>query len=162
MTGRAWKFGDDINTDVLAPGPYIKLPAEELAMHCLEAVSPEFASSVQPGDFVVGGTNFGTGSSREQAAQSLQVLGVAGVIAPSFGGIFYRNAFNLGLPAIIVLNLSMVNDGDELRVDMISGEVFNMTSNEKIIGEPVPKNLLEIVAAGGLVPYLDNRLNGKD
>ena len=162
MTGRAWKFGDDVNTDVLAPGTYIKLPPEELALHCLETVAPGFATSVQPGDFVVGGKNFGTGSSREQAAQSLKVLGVAGVIAPSFGGIFYRNAFNLGLPAIIVLNLSMVNDGDELRVDMISGEVFNMTSNEKIIGEPVPKNLLEIVAAGGLVPYLDNRLNGKD
>ena len=162
MTGRAWKFGDDINTDVLAPGTYIKLPPEELALHCLEAVAPGFATSVEPGDFVVGGKNFGTGSSREQAAQSLKILGVAGVIAPSFGGIFYRNAFNLGLPAIIAVNLSTVNEGDELTVDMITGEISNMTSDEKIIGEPVPKNLLEIVAAGGLVPYLDDRLNGTD
>jgi len=162
MTGRVWKFGDDINTDVLAPGTYIKLPPEELATHCLEAIAPAFATSVQPGDFVVGGKNFGAGSSREQAAQSLKVLGVAGVIAPSFGGIFYRNAFNLGLPAIISVSLAMVNDGDNLTVDMTTGQISNMTSGEEITGEPVPKNLLEIVAAGGLVPYLDNRLNGKD
>ena len=76
MTGRVWKFGDDVNTDVLAPGTYIKLPPEELAIHCLEAVSPGFAASIQPGDFIVGGKNFGTGSSREQAAQSLKILGV--------------------------------------------------------------------------------------
>lgn len=161
MTGRAWKFGDDINTDLLAPGAYIKLSADELASHCLEAIAPQFATTVQPGDFIVGGKNFGVGSSREQAAQSLKILGVAGVIAPSFGGIFYRNAFNLGLPAIISVNLATVNDGDELTVDLITGRILNLTSGDEVIGEPVPKNLLEIVAAGGLFPYLKNRLNVK-
>ena len=160
MTGRVWKFGNDINTDVLAPGIYIKLPPEELAVHCLESVAPDFAATVQPGDYVVGGKNFGTGSSREQAAQSLKILGVACVIAPSFGGIFYRNAFNLGLPAVVSANAADINDGDELDVDLTTGCISNKTTGHDIIGEAVPENLLEIVAAGGLVPYLDKRLNG--
>ena len=101
MSGQVWKFGDEINTDLLVPGVYIKLPLDELASHCLETVDPLFAGSVVEGDFVVAGKNFGMGSSREQAAQVLKVLGVAAVIAESFSGIFYRNAFNLGLIPII-------------------------------------------------------------
>jgi len=160
MPGRVWKFGDDINTDVLAPGIYIKLPPEDLAAHCLEAIDPEFALVVQPGDIVVGGKNFGTGSSREQAAQSLKVLGIAAVIAPSFGGIFYRNAFNLGLPAIVSTGTASIENGDQVDVDLASGRITNITQGSDITGEPVPENLLEIVSAGGLVPYLDQRLNG--
>ena len=97
--GRAWRFGDDIDTDVLAPGIYMKKPIAELAQHCLEVVDPRFAKEVRPGDIVVAGRNFGMGSSREQAAQALIALGVAAVLAKSFAGIFYRNALNQGLLA---------------------------------------------------------------
>jgi 3-isopropylmalate dehydratase small subunit len=98
---RAWVFGDKIDTDVLAPGALMKLSPDALARHCLEAVRPAFAKEVRPGDLVIGGASFGIGSSREQAAQSLRLLGVKAVIAKSFARIFYRNAFNLGLPALI-------------------------------------------------------------
>ena len=101
MSGTVWKFGDNVDTDVLAPGAFMKGPVEELARHCLESVDPQFAAGVQPGDYVVAGRNFGVGSSREQAAQVLKLLGVAAVIAPSFAGIFYRNACNLGLAALL-------------------------------------------------------------
>jgi len=97
--GRAWVFGDNVDTDVLAPGQYMKLGIEEIARHCLESVDPAFAGSVQAGDVVVGRRNFGTGSSREQAPQALKQLGVAALVAESFAGLFYRNAINLGLPA---------------------------------------------------------------
>ena len=96
-SGRSWIFGDDVDTDQLAPGAYMKSSLEELASHCLERLNPDFAKQVQSGDIVVGGRNFGAGSSREQAVQSLLQLGVTTVIAESFAGIFQRNAFNLGL-----------------------------------------------------------------
>lgn len=159
MSGRVWKFGDDVNTDVLAPGIYIKLPIEELAAHCLESVEVEFAGAVKPGDFVVGGKNFGMGSSREQAAQVLAVLGVAAVLAPSFGGIFYRNAFNLGLPAIVTEDIDQIENGQELELDFRAGKISNLTTGSDLNGEAVPENLLAIVEAGGLVPYLDFKLN---
>ncbi len=112
--GRAWVFGDNIDTDVLAPGRYMKGPVEEAAPHCLESVDPDFAGQVAPGDFVIGGGNFGLGSSREQAAQVLRILGVAAVIAKSFGGIFYRNAFNLGLLAVLGPETGRIVAGDRL------------------------------------------------
>ena len=157
MSGRVWKFGDDVNTDVLAPGTYIKLPIEELASHCLESVDPKFAGSVSPGDLVVGGKNFGMGSSREQAAQVLKVLGVAAVMAPSFGGIFYRNAFNLGLPAIILHDADRIEDGHNLDINLQDGKISNLSTGEELNGEAVPENLLTIVEAGGLVPLLEAR-----
>jgi 3-isopropylmalate/(R)-2-methylmalate dehydratase small subunit len=159
MSGRVWKFGDDINTDVLAPGIYIKLPLEELASHCLEAIEPRFAKEVREGDIVVGGANFGMGSSREQAAQVLKALGVTAVIAPSFGGIFYRNAFNLGLPAIVSTDIDQIEAGHELKIDLKTGSIENLTSGKQLTSEAVPENLMELVEAGGLVPYLDKKLN---
>ena len=101
MSGRAWKLGDNVDTDVLAPGRYMKFSIEEIAIHCLEDVLPQFAATVKPGDVVTGGRNFGAGSSREQAPQALKVLGVAAIIAESYAGLFYRNALNLGLPVEI-------------------------------------------------------------
>jgi 3-isopropylmalate/(R)-2-methylmalate dehydratase small subunit len=159
MSGRVWKFGDDVNTDVLAPGIYIKLPIEDLASHCLEAVEPSFASTVLPGDIVVGGRNFGMGSSREQAAQVLKVLGVSVVIAPSFGGIFYRNAFNLGLPAIVFGAINQIEADHDLEVNLRSGMIKNNTTGAELMGEAVPENLMALIDAGGLVPYLENKFN---
>ncbi len=158
MSGRVWKFGDDVNTDVLAPGIYIKLPLEELASHCLETITPNFANEVREGDFVVGGKNFGIGSSREQAAQVLKALGIAAVIAPSFGGIFYRNAFNLGLPAIVLDTINQIDDKHELEIDLKTSGIKNVSTGHDLTGEAIPENLLALVEAGGLVPFLEHKL----
>ncbi|HEY8580358.1 MAG TPA: 3-isopropylmalate dehydratase [Beijerinckiaceae bacterium] len=156
--GRAFVFGDGINTDVLAPGVYMKAPIEELARHCLEAVDPSFASSVRPGDVVVGGRSFGAGSSREQAAQALKHLGVSAVLAKSFGGIFYRNALNLGLVVLVCPDAERIGAGDAVEVDPRSGEIVNHTRGETLRAEPLPGFLMEMVEAGGLVPHLEARL----
>lgn len=159
MTGRAWKFGDDINTDNLAPGAFMRGPVEELAKHCLEAIDPDFAAGVAPGDFLVAGSSFGMGSSREQAAQVLTILGIKAVIANSFSGIFYRNAFNLGLPALICENTDLIQAGDEITIDMSAGKLHDATQNIDINFDPIPDHLGAIIAAGGLIPYLENRLD---
>ncbi len=155
--GKAWVFGDDIDTDQLAPGIYMKRPIEEIARHCLEAVDPRFAAEVGPGDIVVGGRNFGMGSSREQAPQALRQLGVSAVLAPSFGGIFYRNALNLGLLALVCPEAGKIVAGDRLALEPENGRVHNLTRNETYACEPVPAHLTEMVRAGGLVPYLERR-----
>lgn len=157
MSGRAFVFGDDIDTDVLAPGRYMKGPIEELAQHCLEAVAPDFAKDVRPGDFVVAGRNFGMGSSREQAAQALKVLGVSAVIAKSFGGIFYRNALNLGLPVVVCADTGRIAPGDRVSLDLARGIVTNESGGVTLRSEPLPQFLLDMLADGGLVPHLEKK-----
>lgn len=157
MSGRAFIFGDDIDTDVLAPGRYMKSPIEELAQHCLEVIAPDFAKDVRPGDVVIGGRNFGMGSSREQAAQALKVLGVSAVVAKSFGGIFYRNALNLGLPVVVCAETDSIQPDDRLRVDLAGGTVSNETSGRTLPSEPLPQFLLDMLADGGLVPHLEKK-----
>lgn len=159
--GKAWVFGDDIDTDQLAPGIYMKRSMEEMAKHCLEAADPHFAAQVRPGDIVVGGRNFGMGSSREQAPQALRQLGVSAVLAPSFGGIFYRNALNLGLLALVCPEAGKIAAGDQLALEPERGKVHNLTRKEIYTCEPVPVHLTEMVRAGGLVPYLERRLANK-
>ncbi len=154
MSGRVWKFGDDVDTDALAPGAYMRSPPAELAAHCLETLDARFAGEVRAGDFVVAGRNFGMGSSREQAAQSLLLLGVSAVIARSFGGIFYRNAFNLGLAALISADVERIESGHRLDVDAPNGVIENRTTGERLSCEPVPEHLAALVRAGGLIPYL--------
>lgn len=154
MSGRAFVFGDNIDTDVLAPGYLMKLPPDELARHCLEAVDPSFASTVQSGDFVVGGANFGLGSSREQAAVSLKLLGVEAVIATGFARIFYRNALNLGLPALFCDAAGSIQAGDRLEVDPVAGQIINHTRNQILAARPIPAHLMDMVRAGGLVAQL--------
>ena len=161
MANRVWKFGDNINTDILAPGVYIKLPIDELASHCLESIDPSFASKVAEGDVIVAGNNFGMGSSREQAAQVLKELGIIAVIAASFGGIFYRNAFNLGLPAIISKDVLKITTDHQIKLDLKAGRIRNVTTNQDLVGEKVPENLLTLIEAGGLVPYLEYNLKNK-
>lgn len=158
MSGKVWKYGDNVDTDLLAPGAYMKGPVEELAKHCLEAIDLDFASNVQPGDIVVAGRNFGIGSSREQAAEVLVRLGVKAVIAKSFGGIFYRNAFNLGLLALVSDAEDSVEAGQELELDPATGSITNMSTGATLSAEPVPEHLRRIVAAGGLVSYLEQTL----
>ena len=155
---RAWVFGDDIDTDVLAPGKYMKLDIDEIAKHCLETVNAEFASSVKPGDVVVAGRNFGAGSSREQAPAALKHLGVAALVAESFAGLFYRNALNLGLPAVACRDAKRIRQGDAVEVDAEQGMIRNVTTGETLRCETIPAHLMQMVRDGGLLAHLEKRL----
>lgn len=153
---RAFVFGNDIDTDALAPGKYMGGGIEMLAAHCLEAVDPDFAASVRPGDVIVAGTNFGMGSSREQAAQALRHLGVGAVVARSFAGIFYRNAINLGLPVFVSAGeTSRIATADAVEIDIEGARLI--TAGDAIELEPLPDFLVDMIADGGLVPHLEKR-----
>jgi len=155
---KAWVFGDNVDTDAIAPGRYMKLGIEEIARHCLEAVDLGFATKVKNGDAVVGGRNFGAGSSREQAPEALKHLGVAVLIAESFAGLFYRNAINLGLPAVACAQAKRIRQGDLLQVDFQEGWILDLTTAEKLACESVPAFLMSIIRDGGLLPHLEKRL----
>jgi len=159
MNGRAWKFGDGVDTDVMAPGLYMKSPIDVLAQHCLEALRPEFAGAVRSGDVLVAGRNFGIGSSREQAPQVLKALGVQSVVARSFGGIFHRNAFNLGLLALVCDDADRIPDGAAIEVDPKAGKVRLPELDLTLVCEPVPAFLMAMVEDGGLLPHLKKRLS---
>lgn len=159
ILGNAWVYGDNIDTDLLAPGAYMKSTLSELAAHCLEAIDTDFASQINKGDVIVAGDAFGIGSSREQAAQALVELGVAAVIAKSFARIFYRNALNLGLPVLFCPDLEGIEKGDVIAVDPIKGVVENKTKGQVFTCEPIPAELMAIVNAGGLMPFLKNKFN---
>lgn len=159
--GKAFTFGDGITTDALSPGRLMKLPADELATYCLNTVDPGFASSVKSGDFVIAGNNFGQGSSREQAAISLKVLGVTAVLAKSFARIFYRNAINIGLPVVIFPEVDEIKAGDELVIDLKQGLLSNLSQDKQYKIDPLPPALMEIVESGGLIAQLEQRFNSK-
>jgi len=155
---RAWVLGDNVDTDAIAPGRYMKFGIAEIAPHCLEALLPEFARGVKPGDVVVGGRNFGAGSSREQAPAALKHLGVTALVAESFAGLFYRNTLNLGLPAVVCAEARRIRDGDLLRVSFEQGEIANLTTGETLQCEPIPAHLMQMVRDGGLLAHLEKRL----
>ena len=155
---KAWVFGDNLDTDAIAPGRYMKFGIEEIARHCLEAIDPEFSKKVRPGDAVVAGRNLGAGSSREQAPEALKHLGVAVLIAESFAGLFYRNAINLGLPAVVCPQAKRIRAGDELDLDFESGVLTNITTGERLACEPIPAFLMTLIRDGGLLPHLEKKL----
>ena len=155
---RAWVFGDDVDTDAIAPGRYMKFGIEEIARHSMEALAPGFAASVGKGDIVVAGRNFGCGSSREQAPEALRYLGVAALVAESFAGLFYRNAINLGLPAIVCAQARRIRPGDRLSIDFQRGELANLDRGEKLACEPIPAFLMTLIRDGGLLPHLEKKL----
>jgi len=158
ITGRAWLFGDDINTDALAPGLYFKAPMAEMARHCLETVEPRFAGEVQPGDILVAGRGFGVGSAREQAALVLRELGVGAVLAQSFGRIFYRNALNFGLPALVFAEALQVEAGEQLEIDALTGIIQAPARGLRWQAAGLPGHLLGMIEAGGLMPWLKLRI----
>jgi 3-isopropylmalate/(R)-2-methylmalate dehydratase small subunit len=158
---RAWVFGDNIDTDVIAPGRYMKYGIETIAQHCMEALQPDFPTAVRPGDVVVAGRNLGTGSSREQAPEALKHLGVAALVAPSFAGLFYRNAINLGLPAVVCADAKRIRSGDEVELDFEAGRLRNRTTGETLQCEPIPAFLMSIVRDGGLLPHLEKSLRAR-
>lgn len=157
--GRAFVFGDDIDTDLLAPGYAMKLAPEALAKRTLEAVDPAFAASAKAGDVLVAGRNFGLGSSREQAAVSLKLLGLSAVIAVSFARIFWRNAINLGLPAITLPEAGQIAPGDDLLVDVEAGRVENRTQATSYGFAPYPPHLMAMIRDGGLIAHLKRRFS---
>jgi 3-isopropylmalate/(R)-2-methylmalate dehydratase small subunit len=159
--GRAWCYGDSVDTDVIIPARYLTTtdPAE-LAEHALEDLDPRFASGVEAGDVVVAGSNFGCGSSREHAPVALKGAGVGAVVARSFARIFFRNAINTGLVIVTCPELVDVTDsGDEIEVDLAKGLVSNVTKNRSWQPEPLPDFILEIVECGGLVEWVRRRTN---
>jgi 3-isopropylmalate/(R)-2-methylmalate dehydratase small subunit len=158
LEGRVFLVGDDVDTDLLAPGAYMKAPIEELARHCLEALDPDFARSVRPGDILLAGRHFGTGSSREQAAQALSLLGIRAVVARSFAGIFYRNALNLGLLAVVCPDWDGIARFDRVRLDPRAGRLLHLASGRSFACRPIPPHLLDMVESGGIVPWLERRL----
>ena len=155
---RTWVLGDNVDTDVITPGRYMKLGIEEIAKHCLEPVLPAFSKEARAGDIVVAGRNFGAGSSREQAPQALKQLGVEALIAESFAGLFYRNSLNLGLPALVCPQARRIRDGDTLSIDFSRSTITNARTGESLPFEPIPPHLLEMVRDGGLLPHLEKRL----
>ena len=153
---RVWRLGADVDTDVLAPGHAMKHGIEVIARHCLESVRPEFAASVQPGDVIVAGPNFGIGSSREQAAAVLVHLGVAAVIAPSYGGLYFRNAFNVGLLLLTCAQADRIQEGERIAFDARAGRIVR-TDGGPLATDPIPDFLLDMVEAGGLLAQLQQR-----
>lgn len=154
---KVWKLGADIDTDQLAPGAYMKLGLADIAQHCLEGVRPEFASQVQAGDVIAAGPNFGIGSSREQAAGALVQLGVQAVIAPSYSGLYFRNAFNLGLLLLTCPQAQQLEEGERIALDLAGWAVVR-ANGQRLACDPIPDFLLDMVRAGGLLPQLKKRL----
>ena len=161
IKGNAWKFGDYISTDLIAPGRYTHLRGDipEFAKHVLETADPEFAKACQKGDqtyIVVAGRNFGQGSSREHAARIIREAGVPAVLVKTFARIFYRNCFNIGLPALVV-DTDGIEPNDELEVSLDEGKIRNLTKNTEHEFAPIPDVMLEILQAGGIVEYVKDR-----
>lgn len=153
---RVWRMGADIDTDALAPGHAMKHGIDTIAQHCLEAVRPEFAQQVRAGDVIVAGPNFGIGSSREQAAAVLVKLGVAAVVAPTFGGLFFRNAFNLGLLLLTCADCPRLQDGDHIGLDA-GAPVIIAPDGSSLTCEPIPVFLSDMIQAGGMLNQLRQR-----
>src|SRR5213078_2196869 len=135
---KAWVFGDNVDTDAIAPGRYLKFDIGEVARHSMENIDAAFATGVHKGDIVVGGRNFGTGSSREQAPEALKHLGISALVAESFAGLFYRNAINLGLPALVCPQAKRIRPGDDIELDPTTGKLRNQTTGEDLRCEPIP------------------------
>jgi 3-isopropylmalate dehydratase small subunit len=158
--GRAWLFGDNIDTDAIIPARYLNTSdPRELAKHCMEDADASFVDKIQPGDIIVAGKNFGCGSSREHAPIAIKWAGISCVIAESFARIFYRNAFNMGLPILECPCIGgKIKEGDEIVVDLSKGIIENVSTGEIYHAEPLPPFMQELLEAGGLIPYVKKQI----
>ena len=157
--GKAHKYADNVDTDVIIPARHLNTSdPSELAAHCMEDIDPAFAKSVKRGDIIVAGRNFGCGSSREHAPLAIKASGVACVIAENFARIFYRNALNIALPILECPDAAKsINPGDDVTVDLETGEIEDLTTGRKFLAEPFPPFMMELIAAGGLAAYLKGK-----
>jgi 3-isopropylmalate/(R)-2-methylmalate dehydratase small subunit len=159
ISGKVWKVGDDINTDVIYPGKYLPIfEPEEMAKYCLIGHDPEFPAKVKKGDILVAGKYFGCGSSREQAATCIKYAGMGAVVAKSFARIFFRNAINQGLPILICKETDQIDEGDELKIDFAGGTIDDVTKGKRFKVTPLPAFLMEIIDDGGLIPHLMKKM----
>lgn len=159
IEGKVWNFGSHIDTDLIIAARYLNTsePAE-LAKHVMEDADPEFVNKMLPGDIIVAGENFGCGSSREHAPIALKAAGVAAVVAPTFARIFYRNAFNMGLPIFELPEAEEIKEGDVIGIDLDAGTIVNKTQNKTYNFTPIPPFMQELIAAGGLMAYADKEI----
>ncbi len=162
LRGKVWKFGKNIDTDAIIPARYLNTSdPKELAKHCMEDADPDFPSKVREGDIIVADSNFGCGSSREHAPIALKAAGVACVIAPSFARIFYRNAFNMGLPIFECKEApEFIEEGHEVEVDADSGEIVNLTTGKRMKAQPIPPFMQELIRDGGLITHIMKKMEG--
>lgn len=159
LQGKVWKFGDNIDTDLIIAARYLNTSdAKELAKHVMEDADPAFVEKMSEGDIIVAGENFGCGSSREHAPIALKAAGVNAIIAPTFARIFYRNAFNMGLPIFELKEANEIDEGDVVKVDMDAGEVINITQAKRYQFAPIPEFMQELVDAGGLIEFAKNEI----
>ncbi len=160
IEGKAWVFGDHVDTDVIIPARYLNTSdPQELGSHCMEDADPEFASKVEEGDVIVAGENFGCGSSREHAPIAIKAAGVSCVIAKSFARIFYRNSFNMGLPILECPEaVEGIEEGHRVRVDLSSGTIENLSTGKSFKAVPIPPFMRELLDAGGLMPYVAKKM----
>jgi 3-isopropylmalate/(R)-2-methylmalate dehydratase small subunit len=162
IRGKAHKFGGDVNTDDIIAAKYlVSTDAKELGRHCMESLRPDFTSSVNAGDIIVAGKNFGCGSSREHAPLAIKGCGVAAVLASSFAAIFFRNAINIGLPFLESDDVGKINEGDLLEIDLAGGSIRNITQNSTYKTQPFPEFLQQIVEQGGLLSWVKQRSGGR-
>lgn len=155
MQGKAWKFKDNIDTDLIIPARYLNtFDPVELAKHAMEDADLEFSKKAQKGDFIVAGENFGCGSSREHAPIAIKALGISAVIAKSFARIFFRNAINIGLPILEIKETAEINEGDVLDVDLEKGKIVNITTGKTYSSQSFPEFMKKIIDAGGLIDYV--------
>ncbi|KIM08031.1 MAG: 3-isopropylmalate dehydratase [Sulfurovum sp. FS06-10] len=162
LQGKVWKFGDNIDTDLIIAARYLNTSEpKELAKYVMEDADPEFVAKMNVGDIIVAGENFGCGSSREHAPIALKAAGVSAVIAPTFARIFYRNAFNMGLPIFELKESAEINEGDTVKVDMEKGEVINISQAKTYKFTPIPAFMQELVDAGGLIEFAKQEIKNK-
>ena len=163
IEGKVWNFGKDIDTDLIIAARYLNTSVpSELAKHVMEDADPEFVNKMSPGDIIVAGDNFGCGSSREHAPIALKAAGVAAVVAPTFARIFYRNAFNMGLPIFELPQSAEIKEGDVISIDMQSGEIVNKTTSKVYNFTAIPEFMGELLNAGGLMNYASDEIKGEN
>jgi 3-isopropylmalate/(R)-2-methylmalate dehydratase small subunit len=163
IDGKVWKFGQDIDTDLIIAARYLNTSVpQELAKHVMEDADPEFVTKMSIGDVIVAGENFGCGSSREHAPIALKAAGVAAIIAPTFARIFYRNAFNMGLPIFELKESAEISEGDEISVDMNNGTITDKTTGKTYNFIPIPEFMQELIDAGGLMNFAQNEIKAQE
>lgn len=158
ICGKALKFGDNINTDIISPPQYMELSVAEASKYAMSAVDPTFSTRIKKGDIVVAGANFGSGSSRETSPLALKHLGVGAIVAKFFARIFYRNAINLGIPVIECEETEKISDNDDISIDLANGIIINYTKNETYRCSKIPSHIMVLINDGGLVPFLKQTL----
>lgn len=162
IEGKVWKFGDNIDTDIICPGSYMHLPPKEILPHAFKAIRPNFYTVVQAGDIIVAGRNFGVGSSREAAAAVLKEMGISACVVDSTGRIFFRNCIALGMPVIVQKNISKhFNEGDHIQIDLLAQKIINFSTGEELRMYPLPQSIIQIIQSGGLRHLIREILKNK-